>query len=416
VIREALQEQQSQIQDFMLLQRVTQRISSILDLDALLEQIVDDVAQTFGYSRSAILLVDEAAQELVIAAVRGWTSCYHVKGERFKIPMGMTGHVAETGQTCYAPDVTKNPYYMVSEASTRSEVDIPIKSYGRVIGVFNAQHAELDAFPPHRLQLLEALAGHIGTAIENARLFERERTEKERMVHELAEARIIQSRLFPEHAPELPRFRISGLSQPCLAVGGDWYDYIPLPSGKVAVVLGDVAGKGVGAALLMASTRSILRLHAEKGGSPGAALSSVNRVLAADLPTAKFVTMIYAVVDPVRRTITFANAGHLPPILVDVSGVRVIKVKPELPLGIKAGDYSEYELEMTQGSRLFLYSDGVIEARNASLEEYGEARLLRYVGGSSATAQSLLDDVLAFMGEQPAADDITIVMVEALEK
>ena len=251
-------------------------------------------------------------------------------------------------------------------------------------------------------------------AIENARLFERERIEKERMEQELAEARAIQSRLFPESAPEIADFGISGLSKPCLAVGGDWYDYIPLPSGSVAIVLGDVAGKGTGAALLMASTRSILRMRAEQGGSPGAVLAEVNRVLAADLPADKFVTMIYAELDPERRTVTFANAGHLRPVLTDDRGARTIKTKPELPLGIREGSYSEHELELANGSRLFLYSDGVVEARSRSSEEYGEARLLRHVGASSASVESLLDDVMAHVEGHPVLDDITIVMVEAL--
>lgn len=406
--------QQSQIDDFLLLQRVAQRISSILDLDALLEQIVDDVAQTFGYTRSAILLLEPGGREVVIAAVRGWTSHYHVKGERFPASEGMIGHVVQTGKTCYAPDVSRNPYYMVSEASTRSEVDIPITARGQLIGVFNAQHSHRDAFPPFRLQLLEALAGHLGVAIANARLFERERKEKERMLQELAEARAIQSRLFPKQSPQVPRFRIAGLSQPCFAVGGDWYDYIQLPGGRVAVVVGDVAGKGTGAALLMASTRSILRMHAEYEASPSAVLTAVNRVLLADLPTAKFITMIYAVLDPGRGTLTFANAGHLPPILVDASGSRPLIAKPELPLGVRAGTYSDQELTLMPASRLFLYSDGVIEARNAAHEEFGELRLLQHVAAPAATVETLLQDVLAHAQGEPVRDDITIVAVEAL--
>ena len=412
-IAKPLQEQDVRIQDFLLLQRVAQRIGSILDLDTLLEQIVDDVARTFGYSRSAVLLVDEAAGEVVIAAVRGWTSNYHVKGERFKISEGMIGNVVATGATCYAPDVGQNPFYMVSEVTTRSEVDIPIKTRGKLIGVFNAQHPELAAFPPHRLQLLEALAGHIGVAIENARLFERERLESKRMVQELAEARAIQSRLFPEHAPEISGFRISGLSRPCLAVGGDWYDYIPLPSGRVAVVLGDVAGKGTGAALLMSSTRSIVRMHAERGAPPGVVLGEVNRVLIKDLPAAKFVTMIYAVLDPATRKVTFSSAGHLPPILVEPTGARTLKIKPQLPLGVREGSYSEYELGLTEGSRLFLYSDGVTEARDPHSEEYGEIRLHRHVTTPTASPESLLAEVLTYTAGHPILDDLTIVLVES---
>ena len=137
-------------------------------------------------------------------------------------------------------------------------------------------------------------------------------------------------------------------------------------------------------------------------------------MLAADLPVEKFVTMIYAVLDPERRTVTFANAGHLRPVIIDASGVHTIKTKPELPLGIREGSYSEHEVQLAVGSQLFLYSDGVIEARGRSSEEYGEARLLRHVGTSSASVESLLEDVLAHAKGHPVVDDITIVMVEAL--
>jgi hypothetical protein len=230
---------------------------------------------------------------------------------------------------------------------------------------------------------------------------------------ELAEARAIQARLFPERAPAISGFRIAGLSQPCLSVGGDWYDYLLLASGRVAVVLGDVAGKGTGAALLMASTRSILRMRAEQIDSPAALLTEVNRVLTADLPSAKFVTLIYAVLDPDRRTVTFGNAGHLPPVLVDRSVARTLDARLGLPLGIMEGGYGEHEVGMRAGDRLVLYTDGVVEATSPASEEYGEARLLRHLAGRSASAESLLAEVLAHGEGRPAADDITIVTIEA---
>lgn len=244
--------------------------------------------------------------------------------------------------------------------------------------------------------------------------FQKERLKTERVLHDLREAQKIQASLIPDRPPDVPRFTLAGVCLPCRTVGGDWYDYVPLPDGRMAVVLADVSGKGTGAALLMSSTRSILRMVAQDGRPPGTVIAEVNRVLLADLPAAKFVTMIYAILDPARRTIAYANAGHLPPVLVDAAGVRFVKKKPQLPLGVRAGSYSEHELEMAEGSRLFLYSDGITEARNASSEEYGETRLLDHVGTPSASAQSLLDDLLAFTKGQPIADDLTIVTVTAL--
>lgn len=408
------EDQNQRIQELFLLQRVAQRINAILDLEVLLDEVVNDVAQTFGYSRAGVLLKDEATNELVIAAVRGWTSNFHVKGDRFKIgAYGMIGHVGQIGATYYAPDVTVDPYYQVSETSTRSELTIPLKVHGRQIGIFDFQHHELNAFPASRIQLLEALAAHVATAIQNAQLFQRERREKERMAKELEEARRVQLSLFPSHVPDLARFEITGSCLPGHEVGGDWYDYVPLSDGRLALVLADVSGKGMAAALLMASTRSILRLIAERGASPGEVLAQVNRVLVQDFPRAKFVTMIYAILDPAQHNIVFANAGHLPPLFVDATGSRFLEIDAGLALGIQEVSFTEYRLDLPTGSRLLLYSDGVSEAMNSSLEEYGTTRLQNQMANSSASVASLLEDVRAFAGGYPASDDRTLVLIEA---
>lgn len=406
--------QDQRIEELLLLQRVAQRINSILDLDVLLEEVVTDVAQTFGYSRSGILFKDEKTNELVIAAVSGWTVNYHVKGDRFKIgEYGIIGQVGLNEQTYYAPDVTKEPHYQVSEESTRSELDIPLKVHGKLIGVFSFQHKDFDAFPESRIQLLEALAGHVATAIENARLFQNERREKDRMARELEEARTVQLSLFPNRKPELSDFEISGLCIPCYEVGGDWFDYILLKDGKIGLVLADISGKGMSAALLMASTRSILRSAAIRESSPAKVLNEVNLVLIDDFPKTRFVTMIYAVLDTVNKTLTFANAGHHPPLISDASGVRNLKFESALPLGIKDFKFSEYQIEIASGNRLLFYSDGISEAMDGSNEEFGVERLINLFASETSNVNSILDEVGKFSGDNPASDDMTLLMIKA---
>jgi len=399
------------VEELFLLQRVAQKINSILDLEALLDQIVSDVASTFGYTRLAILLKDDKVNELVIAA--GWNGELCLKGARYKIGEGggISAHAAATGDTFYAPDVSKIPFYIAGEEDTRSEVDIPLKIRDELIGVFNVQHIEKNAFSQERIRLLEALAGHVATAIVNARMFQRERLEKERMAKELDEARAIQSGLFPVNKPEVHGFEITGVCVPCREVAGDWYDYIPLSDGRLAVVLADVSGKGMGAALLMSSTRSVLRLHAARGLSPREVLSEVNRFLVEDFPASKFVTLIYAVVDPAKQKITFASAGHLPPLFVDSTDARFLIADAGLPLGIMECEFSEHEIEMSAGSRIFLYTDGITEAVNSSLEEYGPDRLLEHVANQTATVQSLLEDVGKFRSGSSTSDDVTVVII-----
>ncbi len=313
------------IEELFLLQRVAQKISSILDLEMLLDEIVGDVANTFGYQRLAVLLKDDPSGELVIAA--GWTGELCLKGTRFKIGegSGMGAHAAATGETFYAPDVRKVPFYIVGEEDTRSEIDIPLKSRGELIGIFNVQHTEMNAFSPERIRLLEALAGHVGTAIANARMFQRERLEKQRMAKELEEARAIQSSLFPANAPEVRGFDVTGICRPCREVGGDWYDYIALDGGRLGMVLADVSGKGMAAALLMSSSRSVLRLHATRGLSPKKLWVEMNRCLVEDFPVSQIVQRGYGELEPAKRRHTCASAGHKPPGLVESLGAGVMQ-------------------------------------------------------------------------------------------
>ena len=406
-------EHEERIRELLLLQRVSRRIASILDPDRLLAEILTDVCRTFGYRRLTVWLKDDTTNELVL---HGWPGPHYREGDRFRIGVdGIVGRVAVTRETYYAPNVQIDPYYRLADEGSRSELVIPLIAGLRLVGIFDLEHTEIDAFPPARIELLEALAGHVATALENARLFQQERVEKERMSNELQEAREIQLGLFPAHPPEVPGFAIEARCIPCREVGGDWFDYLALDDGRLGVILADVSGKGMAAALLMSSTRSILRLVAEDGGSPGEVLRRLNRTLLRDLPSTRFVTMIYAVLDTLRRRLVFANAGHPYPLLVNADGGHFLRTEAGFPLGMREGTYAEREVEMPAGSRIVLYSDGLSEATNPAEEEYGAARIRQHFGGTSATVASLLDDVHGFVSPAPASDDLTVVMIRTTD-
>jgi sigma-B regulation protein RsbU (phosphoserine phosphatase) len=285
-----------QIQDFLKLQRAAQKITSILDLDQLIDKIVNDVARSFGCLEANIYLHDEARSVMVIAGVCGCTVNH--KGHVLKIGKeGMVGYVASTGQMRYAPDVSKDPYFVACEPTIRSEVAIPLLVDNQLIGVFTASHPDLDAFPAEQLRLLQALCGHVAVAVHNARRFQVERHARERMDREADEAREIQQSLLPHSSPFIPGFAVTGVSVPAGAVGGDWYDFIPLDDGRWGLVLADVSGKGTGAALLMSATRGMIRSLATCCG-PANVLTKLNRLLVEDFPCGRFVTMIYAVLIP----------------------------------------------------------------------------------------------------------------------
>jgi sigma-B regulation protein RsbU (phosphoserine phosphatase) len=399
-----------QVDELQRLQKAAQNISSILDLDQLIDKIVNDIAQSFGCVEASIYLHEEERREMVMAGVHGCT--LHSKGHRLKVGKeGMVGYVAATGRTRYAPDVRKDEYYISCENATLSEVVIPLHVGQQLIGVFTASHPDLDAFPRQQLRILEALCDHIAVAVHNARRFQSERAERELMSREAQEARTIQQALLPKSSPYIPGFAVSGLSIPARAVGGDWYDFIPFPDGRWGLVLADVSGKGTAAALLMSATRGMLRSLAEACCGPAETLTKLNRLLVDDFPAGKFVTLIYAVLDPVARTVTFANAGHLHPLLIHSTGSRFVNTERGLPLGLSCGDYSECTLSLPEGSRFVFYSDGISEAVNPDGEEYGLARLATHALNSAASALSIADDVQTYANGEPLLDDASVVFI-----
>jgi sigma-B regulation protein RsbU (phosphoserine phosphatase) len=175
--------------------------------------------------------------------------------------------------------------------------------------------------------------------------------------------------------------------------------------------LADVSGKGTAAALLMSATRGMLRSLAEACCTPGEVLTKLNQLLVDDFPPEKFVTMVYAVLDPSTRTVVFANAGHLRPLLIDNAGEHFLDTERGLPLGLGCGDYSETQITLPPGSKLVFYSDGITEADNAVGEEYGPCRLAEHAAQPGASAVSIIDDVRSFANGPNLCDDASVVFL-----
>jgi sigma-B regulation protein RsbU (phosphoserine phosphatase) len=293
-------------------------------------------------------------------------------------------------------------------------VGIPLKTDGEVIGVFTAAHTDVDAFCEEKLQLLQALGCHIEVAVQNARLFREQRMVRERMDREAQEARQIQEALFPKSSPLVPGYKISGLSVPAGAVGGDWYDFIPLSQGRWGLVLADASGKGTAAALMMSAARGILRSLAEDCAAPGEVLDCLNRLLLNDFPVGRFVTMLYVVLDPAARTLTIANAGHPWPLLANGNAAHLITGANGLPIGFSQEKFSQTRIELTPGARVLLYSDGISEAENGYGEDYGSRRLQQLLTSRcDIGAEGVLEDVRAFAASRGLQDDATAIVVRA---
>ena len=309
----------------------------------------------------------------------------------------------------------------------RHEIAVPIRTTERRYGVLGLSFARPPLFPRDDAEVVQLMAERTVVALANDELFraqrafeERERkraeAELERVDEELRVAREIQQALLPRQLPELPGWRIDAYYQPAREVGGDFYDVFPLEGDRFAVVVGDASGKGIPAALLMATTRTILRATSSTTSSPGALLAAANEVLSRAVPASMFVTCMVVVVEPASGRMRYANAGHDVAYLRSGGSVEEVRARG-MPLGLMPGStYEEAEGAAPVGSTLVLYSDGIVEAHAAPREMFGFPRMRALVGRADG---DVIGDVLRELHAfTPAGweqeDDITIVTARRL--
>lgn len=298
---------------------------------------------------------------------------------------------------------------------------IPLVSQGELMGVLNlGPRLSEQEYSRDDRRLLSDLATQAAPAVRVAQLVREQKAQerdRERIEQELRIARIIQQTLLPQEAPDLPGWRLDAYYQPARAVGGDFYDFIALDDGRLALVVADVTDKGVPAALVMATTRSILRSATTVEASPGAVLERANDLLHPDIPPKMFVTCFFAMLDLRTGLLQYANAGHDLPYHRAQDGVHELRATG-MPLGLMPGmRYEERETTLAPGDSVLLYTDGLVEAHNPEREMYSFGRLMDFLGQPAVGDTSLVDRILAeltrFTGEGwEQEDDVTLVTLE----
>ncbi|HEY3523518.1 MAG TPA: SpoIIE family protein phosphatase [Candidatus Limnocylindrales bacterium] len=297
---------------------------------------------------------------------------------------------------------------------------VPLVAQGELIGALylGPRLSDQDYSSDDR-KLLSTLAAQAAPAIRVAQLVREQAAEiqaRERLEQEMRVATMIQQQFLPHELPELPGWQVAAHYAPARAVGGDFYDFIALPGDRIGVVVGDVTGKGVPAALLMARTQSVLRSEAPHLASPGAVLARANEILLPEMPARMFVTCLYLVIEPATGRVTYANAGHNLPVVRGPDGVAELRATG-MPLGLLPGrTYDEKEATLGPGQTVLLYSDGIDEAHAPDGEMFGLPRV-RALMASEATGSELVDHVLeslhAFVGRDwDQEDDITLVALD----
>jgi serine phosphatase RsbU (regulator of sigma subunit) len=322
-----------------------------------------------------------------------------------------------------AVDITSLPLDSPGLAALRAAgvvLVIPLISSGSLVGLLSLGPRRSErGYSSEDKRLLTALAGYAAPAMRVGQLVRQQEAEarnRERLEQELKIAQIIQQQFLPASLPDLPGWHVAAFYRPARTVGGDFYDFIPLPDGRVMCVVGDVTDKGIPAALVMASTHSLLRAAGPQLVSPGAVLAQVNDLLCADIPAHMFVTCLCLVLDPASGKVVFANAGHDVPYVRTAGGIAELRARG-MPLGLMPGmAYEEKSFEFRPGDCALLHSDGLAEAHDPDREMFGFPRVSALVG-KGVSGEALIDlcltELHAFTGaDYVQEDDITLVTLE----
>ena len=407
-----------------LLYEISHEITAILDREELLRRIAARVKKLVDYQVFTVMLWLEDAQVL--------ESVFSLRFEdaipsRLQLPLnqGITGAAAAERRTIRVVDVRLDPRYLQgsNDIEVRSELVVPLLLQNRLIGVLDLESTTPHAFTAEHERLLNILGSYIAVALENSRLFQEAKENQARLQSDLETAREIQRQLLPSGAREVPGLDLATAYVPARELGGDFYDLLPYGVGRLAIANGDVSGKGTAAALYGSLAIGILReLVQEREATPAEMLELLNiRLLAARLD-ARFIAMQFAIYDAALRELTIANAGGPLPLLIHDGQVSEVNVGG-MPLGLlPEAEYEEVRLTLTPGDVVVFASDGIHEAMNKDLEEFGIARLKSILAGVNpadpgyTVAQKIVKATDEHTGAgRTAHDDRTLLVLRVVE-
>lgn len=416
------QNMREQGQTLSLLHEVSRELTSILDRKRLLERVAELVRRLIDYDVFTVMMWNEETR-LLEPSLSVYKDGPRVQTARsVALGQGITGTAAALRQPLRVPNVDLDPRYVpcATDVEVHSELVVPLIFEDRLLGVLDLESSEYDAFSSQHEQLLSTLAASLAISLENARLYERLLEDERRLEKDLTTARELQKQLLPKTTPWIPGLQLALAAEPAKHLGGDFHDFLHYGKKRVAIAVGDVAGKATSAALYGALALGTLREFAVQDClDPAGTLSNMNNKLHRLGIDNRFVAMTFGVYDRTTRKLLLANSGLPHPYLLRNGEPRKIEAGG-VPLGMLADrSYEQVELELFPGDAVVIASDGIDESSNREDEQFGAERVaitLRRLAAGSAQeiADGLLKAVRAHSGTGEPSDDRTVVVLKAI--
>lgn len=406
------------VDELSILNELARVISSTMNLDTVIDHVVKRSVRTAQGQQGMITLVDEEAPTEMKTLVRAQNSTSN--HQQFHINQNILGWMMINKKALLTNDLSNDPRFtgVKGDGDIRSLLCVPLLVKNRLIGilaVFNKKDGA--GFTEDDKRLLSIIAAQSGQILENARLYESEKSLIS-MQEEVRLASNIQLELLPKKFPDIVGYEIAGRSIPAQLVGGDYFDFIPMDGDRLALSLGDVSGKGLPASLLMANLQATLRGQTLVNATARDVIVRSNKLLFESTSSEKFVTLFYSILDPKNHELVYCNAGHdhpfllsegKPPVRMPTGGI-VVSIMEHFP-------FEEATVHMQPGDTVVVYSDGIPEAMNAEKELFGEERLTEVlVKNHHMPPIDLIDTIISaaksFAGRTPQSDDMTIIVVK----
>ena len=414
---------QCRVDDLAALHSVSQHLAGRTELQAILDTAVRQLVDTMELKAAGVRLLDEETGILKIAAVCNLSEEYLTKKAILASESEIDSEALD-GKVVYVRDLATDPRNFYQEKAREEGIGsvlvVPLISDGIPIGVVRAYMGGIYEFSKFDVSLAEAISSQVASAIVNARL-RRDAAEAERLDRQIKLARDVQRRMFPSEMPKHHSYEFGCVYEPHSDVGGDFYDFVDLPSGDIGFAIADVVGKGVPASLIMSSARSALRSNLAPARNLSELMSAVNKRICEDTLISEFVTLFFGQLSRDGKHLYFCNAGH-EPLIRYRDGKFDSLDEGGLVLGIdETAEYESGETEVRQGDLYVLVTDGVVEAINYDGETYGRERFLESIKRHSVlqddpapaalVAKQIMWDVRRFVGLKPLDDDLTVVVV-----
>ena len=404
---------------------IARALGGQLEVDAVLPKLLSTLFNIFPVAdQGFVLLKDSDSDKLKVKATQARGG---KQADAVVVSMTVVRYIMKTGESILSPNIMDDTRFKSSTSlarmGVRSMMCVPLLDENEdSLGVIQiVSRSETHSFDENDLDLLESLAMQASLAIQNARLHE-EALERRAIERDLEFATQVQLGFLPKSRPKVPGYIFGDYYEAALRVGGDYFDYIPLPDGRLAITIGDVAGKGMPAALLMARLYSSTRLQLLTSANPAQAISRLNAEIASSGLGHRFITFLCMVLNPKTHELHVVNAGHLTPILRSRDGTISTfgREQASLPLGIVPDlEYVEMSIQLAAGDTIVSFTDGATEAMNSDKKIYGRSRLETLVSESSGTIEETLQQITTevggFISDFTTRDDLCLIGIRRSE-